>query len=67
VYVRPSANGHHGIVGFVGVPPACGYGDDMLAGTTALLATTGIRQIADDASRRSRLLKIKLGKLRFVR
>lgn len=38
-------------MGFVGVPPArraTGYIDDMLAGTTALLATTGAQRIADD-------------------
>ena len=32
-------------------PPDRGYVDDMLAGTTALLATTGTRRIADDGSR----------------
>ncbi|HEY8112745.1 MAG TPA: hypothetical protein VII16_07745 [Actinomycetes bacterium] len=33
--------------------PDRGYIDDMLAGTTASLATTGTRRIADDGSHRS--------------
>jgi hypothetical protein len=62
------ANAHHGIVGHsrrTAHSPDRGYIDDMLAGTTAPLATTGTRRIADDGSRRPRLLKIKVRKIKI--
>lgn len=68
VHVGSSANAYHGIVGH-GRPtahsPGCGYIDDMLAGTTARLATTGTRRIADGGSHRLRPLKIKIRKIKI--
>jgi hypothetical protein len=40
--------------------------DGRLAGTTAVLATKGTRRIAHDGSRRSRLLKIKVEKIKIL-
>jgi hypothetical protein len=45
--------------------PDRGNVEDMLAGTTALLATTGTRRIADDGESATRSSKIKLRKIKI--